>query len=219
MPNSSWQYTSPSWSIATFCDDRPNTSSSWPTTNLWRDFCRRRSSPALRKACGFVLQFNFTKADVPGRMNSATDFLSRLEPKPKQKVQLLIRTFKHHMSRSTSSHPMLPKRNISTSSQMMQPRRKNTFGKEKASKEKSPEKRHPHNARRTKQQQTNAENETILLQTEIIRRTEGDERDNVTLTSDMRHQQDQDNVLRNYKLRLLKEPYDEQMMTTNQRAH
>ena len=34
----------------------------------------------------------------------------------------------------------------------------------------------------------------------------------------MRHQQDQDNVLRNYKLRLLKEPYDEHLMATNHRA-
>ena len=34
----------------------------------------------------------------------------------------------------------------------------------------------------------------------------------------MRHQQDQDSVLRNYKLRLLKEPYDEHLMATDHRA-
>ena len=34
----------------------------------------------------------------------------------------------------------------------------------------------------------------------------------------MRHQQNQDKILRNQKLRLLKEPYDEHLMTTDQRA-
>ena len=34
----------------------------------------------------------------------------------------------------------------------------------------------------------------------------------------MSHQQDQDNVLRSYKLRLLKETYDEHLMATNHRA-
>ena len=34
----------------------------------------------------------------------------------------------------------------------------------------------------------------------------------------MRHQQDRNHVLRNYKLRLLKEPYDEQLIATDQRA-
>ena len=34
----------------------------------------------------------------------------------------------------------------------------------------------------------------------------------------MRHQQDKDNVLRNYKLRLLKEPYNEQLLASDHRA-
>ena len=38
------------------------------------------------------------------------------------------------------------------------------------------------------------------------------------LSRNMRHQQDQIKLLRNYKLRLLKEPYDEHLMATDQRA-
>ena len=34
----------------------------------------------------------------------------------------------------------------------------------------------------------------------------------------MRHQQDQDNFLRNYILRLLKEPYNEQLSASDPRA-
>ena len=64
--------------------------------------------------------------------------------------------------------------------------------------------------------ETKNENETIVFQTEITRRTEGEKNDNEA--RDMTHRQDHDNVLRNYKLRLLMEPYDEQMMATNPKA-
>ena len=38
------------------------------------------------------------------------------------------------------------------------------------------------------------------------------------LSRNMKHQQDQNKILRKYKLRLLKEPYDEHLMATDQRA-
>ena len=41
--------------------------------------------PPLWNACDFVLQFNFTIAHIPGKMNTAADFLSRLEMDPKEK--------------------------------------------------------------------------------------------------------------------------------------
>ena len=47
--------------------------------------------PALWNACDFVLQFNSTIAHVPGRMNTAKDFLFRLELNPKEMVRNLIR--------------------------------------------------------------------------------------------------------------------------------
>ena len=42
--------------------------------------------PPLRNACEFVLQFNFTIAHIPGKMNSAAGFLSRLEMDPNEKL-------------------------------------------------------------------------------------------------------------------------------------
>ena len=45
----------------------------------------------LWNACDFVLQFNFTIAHIPGKMNTAADFLSRLEMDPNEKVILKIR--------------------------------------------------------------------------------------------------------------------------------
>ena len=47
--------------------------------------------PPLWNACDFVLQFNFNIAHIPGKMNTAADFLSRLEMDPNKKVLLKIR--------------------------------------------------------------------------------------------------------------------------------
>ena len=44
--------------------------------------------PPLWNACDFVLQFNFTIAHIPGKMNTAADFLSRLEMDPNDKIIL-----------------------------------------------------------------------------------------------------------------------------------
>ena len=46
--------------------------------------------PPLWNACHFVLQFNFTIAHIPGKMNTAVDFLSRLEMVPNEKIILKI---------------------------------------------------------------------------------------------------------------------------------
>ena len=42
-------------------------------------------------ACDFVLQFHFKIAHVPGKMNTAADFLSRLDINPKDELLLQIR--------------------------------------------------------------------------------------------------------------------------------
>ena len=47
--------------------------------------------PALWKACDYVIQFNFTIAHIPGKNNTAADYLSRLEISPKEKLILRIR--------------------------------------------------------------------------------------------------------------------------------
>ena len=42
-------------------------------------------------ACEYVLQFNFKIAHIAGPVNTAADFLSRLELKVTEKIQLKIR--------------------------------------------------------------------------------------------------------------------------------
>ena len=47
--------------------------------------------PPLWNACDYVIQFNFTIAHIPGKNNTAADYLSRLEMDPKDKQTLTIR--------------------------------------------------------------------------------------------------------------------------------
>ena len=53
--------------------------------SVTRFFQTKIIPPPLRNACDFVLQFNFTSAHIPGKMNTAADFLSRLELDPNEK--------------------------------------------------------------------------------------------------------------------------------------
>ena len=56
-----------------------------------RFFRTKMIAPPLWNACDFVLQFNFTIAHIPGKMNTAAGFLSRLEMDPNEKTILKIR--------------------------------------------------------------------------------------------------------------------------------
>ena len=59
--------------------------------SVTRFFQTKMIFPPLWNACDFVLQFNFTMAHIPGKMNTAADFSSRLEMVPNEKVILKIR--------------------------------------------------------------------------------------------------------------------------------
>ena len=50
--------------------------------SVTRFFQTKIIPPALWNACNFVLQFHFTIAHVPGKMNTAADFLSLLDLHP-----------------------------------------------------------------------------------------------------------------------------------------
>ena len=59
--------------------------------SVTRFFPTKMNPPPLWNACDFVLQFNFTIAHIPGKINTAADFLSRLEMDPNDKIILKIR--------------------------------------------------------------------------------------------------------------------------------
>ena len=54
--------------------------------SVTRFFQTKMIPPSSWNACDFVLQFNFTIAHIPGKMNTAADFLSRLEKDPNENL-------------------------------------------------------------------------------------------------------------------------------------
>ena len=58
--------------------------------SITRIFQTKVSSPSLWNACDYVLQFNFKIAHIGGSVNTAADFLSRLELKATEKIHLKI---------------------------------------------------------------------------------------------------------------------------------
>ena len=58
--------------------------------SITRFFQTKAMPPALWNACDYVLQFNFKIAHIAGSVNTAADFLSRLELKVTEKIRLKI---------------------------------------------------------------------------------------------------------------------------------
>ena len=59
--------------------------------SVTRFFQTKAIPPSLRNACQYVLQFNFKIAHIAGSVNTAADFLSRLELKITERIRLKIR--------------------------------------------------------------------------------------------------------------------------------
>ena len=59
--------------------------------SVTRFFQTKAIPPALWNACDFVMQLNFKIAHIAGSVNTAADFLSRLELKVTEKIRLKIR--------------------------------------------------------------------------------------------------------------------------------
>ena len=59
--------------------------------SVTRFFQTKIIPPSLWNACDYVIQFNFTIAHIPGKNNTAADYLSPLEISPKEKLIIRIR--------------------------------------------------------------------------------------------------------------------------------
>ena len=59
--------------------------------SVTRFFQTKMILPPLWNPCDFVLQFNFTIAHIPGKMNTVASFLSRFEMDPNEKIISNIR--------------------------------------------------------------------------------------------------------------------------------
>ena len=73
--------------------------------SVTRFFQTKAIPPTLWNACDYVLQFNFKMAHIAGSVDTAADFLSRLELKVTEKIRLKIRVDIHttHIEVTTCS--------------------------------------------------------------------------------------------------------------------
>ena len=180
--------------------------------SVTRFFQTKAIPPALWDACvQYVLQFNFKIAHIAGSVNTA-DFLSRLELKVTEKIRLKIREDNH-------TTPI----EVTTSSSDVADQEKIFFthaddGKESEEQTLERKQQSPQNAKLWA-----ANEESPILKTSVKEFTKID--GNTTSYSmngskanaRIRVEQDVDLVLKNMKLKILDQPYDEVLMITDSR--
>ena len=91
-PKNFWQSTWYFLSLHTFSGKQQSQQLSSLATNTSHVFFQTKAiPPALWNACDYVLQFNLEIAHIAGSVNTAADFLSRLQLKVRGKIRLKIR--------------------------------------------------------------------------------------------------------------------------------
>ena len=177
-----------------------------------RFFQTKAIPPALCNACYYVLQFNFKKAHIAGSTNTAADFLSRLELKVTEKIRLKIREDIH----TTPNE-------VTTSSSDVADEEQNFFTQADDGKESEEQ-----TLERTEQSRQNAKKwaaneESPALKTSVKEFTKIDgnttsySMNGIKANARMRVEQDVDLVLKNFKLKILGQPYDEVLIMTDSR--
>ena len=180
--------------------------------SVTRFFQTKAFPPALWNACDYVLQFNSKKAHIAGSVNTAADFLSRLELEVTEKIRLKFREDIH----TTPIEVTASSFDVADEGQFFFTRaddnkesEEQTFERKERSKE---------NAK-----QWAANEKSPVLKTSVKEFTKID--GNTTLYSMngikanawIRVEQDVDLVLKNMKLKILGQPDDEVLMMTDSR--
>ena len=180
--------------------------------SVTRFFQTKAIPPALWNACDYVLQFNFTKAHIAGSVNTAAEFLSRLEPKVTEKIRLKIRE-------DTYTTPI----EVTTSSSDVADEEQNCFthavdGKE--SEEQTLE-RKEQSRQIAKQWAANEKSPALKTSVKEFTKIDGNTTsysiNGIKANARIRVEQDVDLVLKNTKLKILGQPYDEVLIMTHSR--
>ena len=180
--------------------------------SVTRFFQTKDIPPALWNACDYVLQFNFKIAQIAGSVNTAADFLSRLELKVTEKIRLEIREDIH----TTPTEVTTSSSDVADEEQFFFTHADDTNESEEQTLER--EKRSRQNAK-----QWAAKEESPVLKTSVKEFTKIDgnttsySMNGIKANARIRVEQDVDLVLKNMKLKILGQPYDEVLMITDSR--
>ena len=168
--------------------------------------------PALSNACHYVLRFNFKLAHIAGSVNTAADFLSRLELKDTEKIRLKIREDIH-------TTPI----EVTTSSSDVADEKQFFFTHADDTNESEEQTLEQKDQSRQNEKQWAANEESPVLKTNVKEFTKIDwnttsySMNRIKANARIRVEKDVDLVLKNMKLKFLGQPYDEVLMITDSR--
>ena len=180
--------------------------------SVTRFFQTKAIPTALWNAFDYVLQFNFKIAHIAGSVNTAADFLSRLELKVTEKIRLKIR----QDIQTTPIEVTTSSSDVADEGQVFFTQTNNDNESEEQTLE------------RKEQSRQNAEpwaanGESPALKTSVKEFTKIDGNtawysiNGIKANARIRVEQDVDLVLKNMKLKILCQPYDEVLIATDSR--
>ena len=180
--------------------------------SVTRFFQTKAIPPALWNACDYVLQFNFKIAHIAGSVSTAADFLSRLELKVMEKIRLKIREDIHTtpIEVTTSSSDVADEEQIFF-----------THADDGKKSEEQTLERKEQSRQSAKQLAANEESPALKTSVKEFTKIDGNttsySMNGIKANARIRVEQDVDLVLKNMKLKILSQPYDEVLKMTDSR--
>ena len=168
--------------------------------------------PALWNASDHVLQFNFKISHIAGSVNTAADFLSRLELQVTEKIRLKIREDIH----ATPFEVTTSSSDVADDKQFFFTQADNANESEEQTLERKEQSR-----QNAKQWAANEESPALKTSVKEFTKIDGNTTsysiNGVKANARIRVEQDVDFVPKNMKLKILGQPYDEVLMITDSR--
>ena len=180
--------------------------------SVTRFFQTKAIPPSLWNACDYVLQFNLKIAHIAGSVNTAADFLSRLELKVTEKIHLKIREDVQTtpIEVSTSSSDVADEEQFFfTQPDTQDETEEQTLQRKEQSQKKAVE--------WVVNQKLSSMKPSIKEFTKIDGNTTSYSINGIKASARIRVEQDADLVLKNLKLKILGQPHDDVLLLTDRR--
>ena len=180
--------------------------------SVTRFFQTKAIPPALWNACDYVPQFNFKIAHIAGSVNTAADFLSRLELKVTEKIRLKIREDiqRTPIEVTTSSSDVANEEQVFF-----------THADDGQESEEQTLERKEQSRQNAKHWAANEESPALKTSVREFTKIDGNTMsysiNGIKANARIHVEQDVDVVLKNKKLKILGQPYDEVLIVTDSR--
>ena len=180
--------------------------------SVTRFFQTKSIPPSLWNACDYVLQFNFKIAHIAGSVNTAADFLSRLELKVTEKIRLKIR----EDVQTTPVEVTTPFSEVADEEQFFFTQTDNQDETEEQILQ-----RKDHFREKAAEWVVNQEPSSLMPSIKEFTKIDGNTPSyslhGIKANARIRVEQDADLVLKNLKLEILGQPHDDVLLTTDSR--